>query len=158
MYSDSQVLANNLSHFRVDKKENTSVEFSAYSENYTDGIVFKKQKDGRISANAKIANTWLDETELATKSDLPIAPISLINGSLTDWNAINKPGWYSGDGTAKNSPSGLGATDWLNVTVFASHGNSDYLTLSGLRGNRLYQRERKGDNGWGAWSIYTLTS
>ena len=70
-----------------------------------------------------------------------------------DWNDIEVPGIYSGNGeVAKNAPNKLG---WLNAIALASNANNQYMSIIAWIGMDLYTRES--DRGvWGEWSKLNL--
>lgn len=65
-----------------------------------------------------------------------------------DWNDIEVPGIYSGNGeVAKNAPNKLG---WLNAIALASNGNTKYMVVFAFAETGLYIRQSS--NGiWGDW-------
>ena len=75
------------------------------------------------------------------------------NYNVMDWNDIEVPGIYSGNGeTAKNAPNKLG---WLNAIALASNANNQYMSIIAWIEMDLYTR--KSDRGvWGEWSKLNL--
>ena len=70
-----------------------------------------------------------------------------------DWNDIEDPGIYSGNGeVAKNAPNKLG---WLNAIVLASNANSQYMTIIAWIETDLYTRESN-RGVWNEWSKLNL--
>lgn len=70
-----------------------------------------------------------------------------------DWNDIEVPGIYSGNGeVAKNAPNKLG---WLNAIALASNANSQYMTIIAWIETDLYNRESN-RGVWNEWSKLNL--
>lgn len=74
----------------------------------------------------------------ASKQDTLRKPLYLIDNELSDWNNINKAGWYSGRGTVPHSP--ISTDEWINAIVFESNGNAAYLVVIAYCDSHLYSR------------------
>lgn len=75
------------------------------------------------------------------------------NYNVMDWNDIEVPGIYSGNGeVAKNAPNKLG---WLNAIALASNANSQYMTIIAWIETDLYTRESN-RGVWNEWSKLNL--
>ena len=68
MYSDSQVLANNLSKYGLEKTSD-KVEFFAYSDDYTNSVIFGRAIGGNYYCKSRFDGKW-NTANLATKDDL----------------------------------------------------------------------------------------
>ena len=63
----------------------------------------------------------------------------LVDGGVTDWNDVEKVGWYSGN-NALNSPETN--TGWFQVLVIAENANNGFLHCIGFTVNtkKIYGR------------------
>ena len=79
-----------------------------------------------------------------------------IDSNVQDWNNISKPGIYSGNClTTLNSPP---ISDvWVDMIVFASNGNQEFLRAFGFSDNTEIIFRTMASSSWGSWSVYNLT-
>ena len=87
----------------------------------------------------------------SSKQNVLSSPLYLINNSVTDWNSLSTPGWYTGH-SASNSHSDF-STGWVQALSLPRNNNQNYMHVIAFDAdtNKIFCRTGTAGGSWNSW-------